>query len=36
MSEDISNLCPECSNNDLISDDSRGQIICNSCGLDFS
>ncbi len=36
MSEDISNLCPECSNNDLISDDSRGEIICNSCGLVLS
>ena len=33
MSENFSNLCPECGNNNLISDDSRGEIICNFCGL---
>jgi transcription initiation factor TFIIB len=33
MSENLSNLCPECGNKNLISDTSRGEIICNSCGL---
>ena len=33
MSEKNSNLCPECGNENLISDDSRGEIICNDCGL---
>jgi transcription initiation factor TFIIB len=33
MSEKISNLCTECGKNNLISDDSRGEIVCNSCGL---
>ena len=33
MSENYSNLCPECGNDYLISDDSRGEIICNGCGL---
>ena len=33
MSEKNSNLCPECGNENLISDDSRGEIICNCCGL---
>ncbi|MHA1491272.1 MAG: transcription initiation factor IIB [Promethearchaeota archaeon] len=27
------NLCPECNNGNLISDESRGEIICNECGL---
>ncbi|MFX1394974.1 MAG: TFIIB-type zinc ribbon-containing protein, partial [Promethearchaeota archaeon] len=33
MSEKNLNLCLECGNNNLISDDSRGEIICNKCGL---
>jgi len=33
MSQNLSNLCPECGNGDLISDLSRGEIICNLCGL---
>ncbi len=33
MSQMNSNFCPECGNNNLISDDSRGEIICNMCGL---
>ena len=33
MSEKNSNLCPECGNDNLISDDSRGEIICDGCGL---
>lgn len=33
MSENFSNLCPECGKNNLISDESRGEIICNYCGL---
>jgi transcription initiation factor TFIIB len=33
MSQNDLNLCPECGNNDLISDLSRGEIICNLCGL---
>ena len=28
MSQNVSNLCPECGNSDLISDISRGEIIC--------
>ncbi|MHA1932995.1 MAG: transcription initiation factor IIB, partial [Promethearchaeota archaeon] len=27
------NLCPECGNKNLISDDTRGEIVCNDCGL---
>lgn len=27
------NLCPECNNENLILDESRGEIICNECGL---
>ncbi|MFX0012279.1 MAG: transcription initiation factor IIB [Candidatus Hermodarchaeota archaeon] len=27
------NLCPECGNTNLISDESRGEIVCNICGL---
>ncbi len=30
------NLCPECGNEDLISDDSRGEIVCGVCGLVLS
>jgi len=30
------NLCPECGNTNLISDDSRGEIVCNVCGLVLS
>ena len=33
MSEKNSNYCPECGNENLISDDSRGEIICDGCGL---
>ena len=33
MPEKDLNLCLECGNNILISDDSRGEIICNNCGL---
>ena len=33
MSEKSSNLCPECGNKNVISDQSRGEIICNDCGL---
>ena len=33
MSENFSNLCPECGNNNLILDESRAEIICNLCGL---
>ena len=33
MPEKDLNLCLECGNNNLISDDSRGEIICNDCGL---
>jgi len=33
MTQNLSNLCPECGNSDLISDLSRGEIICNLCGL---
>lgn len=36
MSQDNSNLCPECGNTDLISDLSRGEVICNLCGLVLS
>ena len=27
------NLCPECNNKNLVSDNTRGEIICNDCGL---
>lgn len=33
MSQKNSHLCPECGNIDLISDESRGEIVCNVCGL---
>jgi len=33
MSQISGNLCPECGNTDLISDTSRGEVICNVCGL---
>lgn len=36
MAENYSDLCPECGNNHLISDDFRGEIICDVCGLVLS
>lgn len=33
MQQNILNSCPECGNNNLISDDARGEIICMVCGL---
>ncbi len=33
MSEINSKHCPECGHGELISDDSRGEIVCNDCGL---
>lgn len=27
------NSCPECGNKNLISDDTRGEVVCNDCGL---
>ncbi|MGQ4874717.1 MAG: transcription initiation factor IIB [Promethearchaeota archaeon] len=33
MSSDNLNICPECGNDNLIEDESRGEIICNLCGL---
>jgi transcription initiation factor TFIIB len=30
------NLCPECGNSNLISDEARGEIVCNICGLVLS
>ena len=30
------NLCPECGNTNLVSDNARGEIICNVCGLVLS
>ena len=33
MPDKDSNLCPECGTRTLISDESRGEIICNKCGL---
>jgi transcription initiation factor TFIIB len=33
LPQNNSNLCPECGNRNLISDDSRGEIVCNVCGL---
>ena len=33
MPEKNSNLCPECGNINLVSDESRGEIICTTCGL---
>lgn len=33
MSQENTNLCPECGNCNLIVDDSRAEIICNDCGL---
>jgi transcription initiation factor TFIIB len=33
MSQKNLNFCPECGNKNLISDDSRGEIVCNVCGL---
>jgi transcription initiation factor TFIIB len=31
--QNILNSCPECGNNNLISDDARGEIVCVVCGL---
>ena len=36
MPEKDLDLCTECGNKNLISDDSRGEIICNNCGLVIS
>ncbi|MHA1487292.1 MAG: transcription initiation factor IIB [Promethearchaeota archaeon] len=36
MPQNNINLCPECGNTNLISDDSRGEIVCNVCGLVLS
>jgi transcription initiation factor TFIIB len=33
MSQENSNICPECGNPSLIMDTSRGEKICNNCGL---
>jgi len=33
MPQNNINLCPECGNIDVISDEARGEIICNVCGL---
>ena len=33
MQQNILNSCPECGNNNLISDDARGEIVCVVCGL---
>ena len=33
MPQNIINLCPECGNANLISDEARGEIVCNVCGL---
>ncbi len=33
MSDLNSKHCPECGHGELISDDSRGEIVCNDCGL---
>ncbi len=36
MPQNNLNLCPECGNTNLISDTSRGEIVCNVCGLVLS
>jgi len=36
MPQNNLNLCPECGNTNLISDNSRGEIVCNVCGLVLS
>ncbi len=33
MSQNVTNICPECGKTTLISDNSRGEITCNQCGL---
>ncbi|TFG03485.1 MAG: transcription initiation factor IIB [Promethearchaeota archaeon] len=33
MPQNNLNLCPECGNTNLISDEARGEIVCNVCGL---
>jgi transcription initiation factor TFIIB len=36
MPQNNLNLCPECGNKNLVSDNARGEIICNVCGLVLS
>jgi len=36
MPQNNLNLCPECGNTNLVSDNARGEIICNVCGLVLS
>ena len=36
MPQNNLNLCPECGNRNLVSDNARGEIICNVCGLVLS
>jgi transcription initiation factor TFIIB len=36
MAQNNLNLCPECGNTNLVSDNARGEIICNICGLVLS
>ena len=36
MRQNNLNLCPECGNTNLVSDNARGEIICNVCGLVLS
>jgi transcription initiation factor TFIIB len=36
MPQNNLNLCPECGNANLISDNARGEIVCNVCGLVLS
>ena len=33
MSQNNSNLCPECGNDNIIADESRGELVCSLCGL---
>lgn len=33
ISQNSLNLCPECGNKNLISDEARGEIVCSVCGL---
>ncbi len=33
LSQNNLNLCPECGNTSLISDEARGEIVCSVCGL---
>jgi len=36
MPQNNLNLCPECGNKNLVSDNARGEIICDVCGLVLS